>query len=105
MGDRDSLGGTWAYEVARAPDLLPLNVPERSRTLTGDIEDALNSMRGGADVRFVKMGMRWCDHRSFGTPGVARSLAGAVGAVGNAELDPAFSKGCGKARASQRGFP
>jgi len=33
------------------------------------------------------------------------SLAGAVGDVGNAEPHPAFSKDCGKARASQRGFP
>jgi hypothetical protein len=36
---------------------------------------------------------------------ISTSLAGAVGDVGNAELYPAFSKGCGKARAFQRGFP
>jgi hypothetical protein len=36
---------------------------------------------------------------------IPTSLAGAVGDVGNAELYPAFSKDCGKARASQRGFP
>ena len=82
-----------------------MNVPETSKTLTGDIEDALGSMRGGDGERLVKMDRPWRGLASDGFRRESASLAGAVGDVGNAELDPAFSKGCGKARASQRGFP
>jgi hypothetical protein len=83
-----------------------VRVPETSRTLTGDIEDALDSMRHGARGACCEDGLAWVGSPvSEVLPSVSTSLAGAVGAVGNAELHPAFSKSCGKARAFQRGFP
>jgi hypothetical protein len=63
-------------------------------------------MRGVDGERLVKLDLRGGVARVLtGSRSERVSLAGAVGAVGNAEPHPAFSKGCGKGRASQRGFP